>query len=132
MKNAVILCVLALVAAGQGCAVKAYSGAKLPADKVCLFEGGDRMSVLVIDGKSVESSRGLLRSDTAEIETLPGRHAVGYGREGYEAELTLSFTCKAGHRYRLKAGEVNAGLYGSRKLYLVEDAGSKEVVAAQK
>jgi len=132
MKNAAMLCALALGFSGLGCAVKAYSGAKLPPDKVCLLEGGERLSALVVDGKSVQASRGLLRSDTTEIEVLPGRHAVGYGREGYDVDITLSFTCKAGRRYRLKAGEVSAGLYGARKLYMVEDAETKELVATQK
>ncbi|MBI5243461.1 MAG: hypothetical protein HY922_07200 [Elusimicrobia bacterium] len=131
MKTASAVLAFAAALWACGCAPRAYTGRKLPADKVCLLEGGPNRVVSAVDGKHI-ASRCLFATGDEGVEALPGRHAVTYASTGSEEPFSLSFLCQPGHRYRLKAGELNAGLYGSRKVFMVEDAGTMEIVAAQK
>lgn len=114
-------------------AVKAYTGARRPAAQLCVIESGDRRVLSTIDGKPVSpGSVGVLTDEVEAAETLPGWHTVSFASSGDDLPAVIPFDCKAGHRYRLKAGQVDDPMYGSRKVYMIEDADTKEVVASQK
>ncbi|MEK9146352.1 MAG: hypothetical protein AAB339_12160 [Elusimicrobiota bacterium] len=122
---------LIALAASLGCAVKAYTGARKPPADVCVIEGMDKRTVSSLDGKPTAQT-GLMKDNPAEVEALPGRHTVVWASTGKAKPVTIAFRCKGGHRYRLKKGEVEDAMYGSRTLHMVEDAETLEVMAAEK
>ncbi|MFA6092283.1 MAG: hypothetical protein WCU88_01865 [Elusimicrobiota bacterium] len=100
------------------------------ATEVCLFEGdGKNISVELIDGAAPKWRKGIL-AEAGLAEAAPGRHLVAYS--GLDKPFAPIFTCKADHRYRIKAGEVEDSRYGSRRVYMVVDVETQEVLAAQK
>lgn len=121
----------AAAAASLGCAVKAYTGSRKPPSDVCVIEAMEKRTVSSVDGKPTAQT-GLMKDNPVEVEALPGRHTVVWASTGKAKPVTIAFQCKGGHRYRLKKGEVEDAMYGSRTLHMVEDTDTQEVMAAEK
>lgn len=111
-----------------GCAELKLAGSGTPAAEVCILEGAGRNPLQSVDGAPPKARGGLL-AEEGLAELSPGRHATLWA--AHEA-VNITFVCSAGHRYRLKAGEVDDARYGSRKVFVIEDVETKEVLAAQK
>ncbi|MFA6030377.1 MAG: hypothetical protein WC969_11025 [Elusimicrobiota bacterium] len=125
MPRALLIVSLALLA---GCAELKLAGSGTPAADVCILEGAGRNPLQAVDGAPPKARGGLL-AEEGLAELAPGRHTTLW--TAHEA-VSISFVCSAGHRYRLKAGEVEDARYGSRKVFMIEDVETKEVLAAQR
>ena len=145
-----ILFALVLALLSSGCSIKAYEGPELPKSEIAIiyqyyvFDVGGlfgvvplptkrhRTQVYEIDGKDMPN-RGW-------VYVLPGRHSVkvDYSCFGGIAgdvcflnyktrDLSIDFTAKAGHQYRIPAER-----RGEKNWIWVEDAKNGDVVAGGK
>jgi len=120
---------LALIPLLVSCASQPFvAGAQ---GNLCRIEGEESWTLKTVDGQPAKVKKGILDEGAPPADLEPGRHELFWTR-GRTDKLTLSFACKPAHRYKLREGEAGADIYGARKRWMVEDADTKEVVAAQK
>lgn len=121
---------LCFVLIATGCASGPLAGGRAKKN-VCIISTTEDRAVDVVDGAKQKARGSYGDRSPKRVEVAPGRHTYTFGSTGNRELFKLAFECKAGHHYILRKRAAGADLYGTRWVWMIEDARTKEVVVAQ-
>ncbi|MFH2205016.1 MAG: hypothetical protein ABIJ96_18045 [Elusimicrobiota bacterium] len=126
-----VILLLILASAAAGCASGSLLGGGQAGKGVCTVDATENRTIEVVDGERQKGKGTFLSDVIKQVQVAPGKHTYTFGATNNEKSFKLAFTCQEGRRYTLRKRAAGADIYGTRWVWMIEDARSKEVVTAQ-
>ena len=98
---------------------------------ICIVKAAEGRMIDVIDGEKQKGKGGYMSDIVKRTEVAPGKHTYTFGSTSRAEPIQLTFVCKAGHTYALQKRSAGADIYGTRWVWMIEDARTKEVIVGQ-